>query len=97
MINFISVKPCPICGEMPGRVTQDLGRPGGHGYPGHVQFYYECECCRLLKGVPADDIYRDRADAMEFAKIKWNDKVEEVKEYIDRIYVPKVIVKNNVI
>ena len=87
--EYISVKPCPICGEVPGRITHDLGRPGGHGYPGHVQFQYKCECCRLLEGSSIDDIYRTREDAMEEAKIRWNMKVEEVQEYLTRLYVPK--------
>lgn len=33
-VQFVRVKLCPICGEPPHREECDLGRPGGHGYPG---------------------------------------------------------------
>lgn len=89
MNDFISVKPCPICGEGPQRITTDLGRPGGHGYPGHKDYQYVCECCGLVKGESHHDIYGSSEDAINRAKKSWNDRVAGVQTYLDRIYVKR--------
>ena len=85
--EYISVKNCPICGEGPQRITTQLGRPGGHGYPGKNDYQYVCECCRLLKGESHHDIYDSPEDAINRAKKSWNDQVNCVQAYIDRQYV----------
>jgi len=95
-VQFISAKACPICGEHPHREECDLGRPGGHGYPGHSSYQYKCECCGLVKGVETQDIYRTPEDARERAKIYWNEEVDRIAGYIDRIYVSRALVENNV-
>ena len=95
-VQFISVKACPICGEHPHREECDLGRPGGHGYPGHSSYQYKCECCGLAKGVETHDIYSTPEDARERAKLHWNEEVDRIAEYIDRIYVSRALVENNV-
>lgn len=83
-VQFISVKACPICGEHPHREEYDLGRPGGHGYPGHSSYQYKCECCGLIKGGDIDDIYLSKADAQNRAKETWNEEVDRVIELISR-------------
>lgn len=95
-VQFISAKACPICGEHPHREECDLGRPGGHGYPGHSSYQYKCECCGLVKGVETQDIYSTPEDARERAKLYWNEEVDRIAEYIDRIYVSRALVENNV-
>jgi len=95
-VQFISAKACPICGEHPHREECDLGRPGGHGYPGHSSYQYKCECCGLVKGVETQDIYSTPEDARERAKIYWNEEVDRIAGYIDRIYVSRALVENNV-
>lgn len=95
-VQFISAKACPICGEHPHREECDLGRPGGHGYPGHTSYQYKCECCGLVKGVETQDIYSTPEDARERAKIYWNEEVDRIAGYIDRIYVSRALVENNV-
>lgn len=95
-VQFISVKACPICGEHPHREECDLGRPGGHGYPGHSSYQYKCECCGLVKGVETHDIYSTSEDARERAKLHWNEEVDRIAGYIDRIYVSRALVENNV-
>ena len=89
MNDFISVKPCPICGETPERLTADLGRPGGHGYPGHHDYQYACECCKLIEGACCDDIYNPKEIALRRAKETWNAEVDRVQSYLDRIYVKR--------
>lgn len=95
-VKFISVKACPVCGEHPHREECGLGRPGGHGYPGHSSYQYKCECCGLVKGVETQDIYSTPEDARERAKLHWNEEVDRIAEYIDRIYVSRALVENNV-
>lgn len=95
-VQFISAKACPICGEHPHREECDLGRPGGHGYPGHSSYQYKCECCGLVKGVETQDIYSTPEDARERAKLHWNEEVDRIAGYIDRIYVSRALVENNV-
>jgi hypothetical protein len=89
MKDYVSIKLCPICGEAPERFTTDLGRPGGHGYPGHAQYYYKCDCCSLMEGKPCDDVYNSRETALRRAKECWNEEVNRVQEYLDRIYVKR--------
>jgi hypothetical protein len=77
-IPYISVRACPVCGEHPELLTADLGRPGGHGYPGHSTYEYRCGYCRLLKGVETHDIYGSPEEAKNRAKEFWNEEVERV-------------------
>lgn len=84
--EYISVKLCPICGEVPGRITHDLGRPGGHGYPGHHTYQYSCGYCQLLSGEEHHDIYDSPKDSQNRAKLSWNQKAGEVQQILDRRY-----------
>lgn len=97
MENYISIKLCPICGEVPERLSYDLGRPGGHGYPGHKSFQYKCEYCKLVKGGDIDDIYFPTEIAVHKAKETWNKEVDRITELLSRQWVSKVLVENNVI
>ena len=90
MENYVSIKLCPICGEVPERITTDLGRPGGHGYPGHKSYQYKCECCKLVKGGDIDDIYLPKEAAQNKARETWNAEVDRVQEFLHRQYVQKV-------
>lgn len=94
---YISVKCCPICGEVPEKTTYDLGRPGGHGYPGHKSYQYKCECCKLVKGGDIDDIYQSSEEAQNRAKETWNKEVDRIIEFLSRQWVSKVLVENNII
>lgn len=94
MENYVSVKLCPICGEAPERITQDLGRPGGHGYPGCTQYRYECECCGLLKGNPSDDISGSKEDAIRRAKEYWNAEADRILKLLGHRWVDKEIARS---
>lgn len=88
-MEYIELKACPICGAHPDKKITDMGRPGGHGYPGHSSYGYECDNCRLLKGATFTDIYGSSAEANNQAKLSWNGVVNKVQEYLDKIYVKK--------
>jgi hypothetical protein len=97
MGNYVSIKLCPICGEVPEKTTYSLERPGGHGYAGCHSYQYKCECCKLVNGGDIDDIYLSNADAQNRAKETWNAEVERIQLLLDRQYVFKALVENNVI
>lgn len=86
MEGYISLKVCPICGEPPEFRKESLGRPGGHGYPGHFDYQYKCECCQLIKGESHHDIYDSPEDSKNRAKTSWNQKVEAIQRLLDRRY-----------
>jgi hypothetical protein len=96
-MKYISLKLCPVCGEPPEKSTYSLERPGGHGYAGCHSYQYKCECCGLIKGKDIDDIYLPTEAAQNRARETWNEEVERVQEYLNRIYVDKTLVENNVI
>ena len=95
--GYISLLRCPICGEAPEKEKESLGRPGGHGYPGHFSYEYRCGCCKLLRGGETSDIYVSSEEANNQARELWNDKVASTKHYLDRLYVPKAFSENGVI
>lgn len=78
-MEYISLKVCPVCGEHPEFTKESLGRPGGHGYPGHYTYQYKCEFCRLLKGVETHDIYDSPEEAKNRAKETWNEEVDRIQ------------------
>lgn len=95
-MEYISLQPCPICGEHPEFVKESLARPGGGGYPGHYTYQYKCECCKLLKTQETTDIYDKIPElAKNRAKEDWNTEVDRVLEYLNRQWVPKVLVEYN--
>ena len=96
-VPYISVKPCPVCGEHPDRMTYDLGRSGGRGYPGHYSYKYVCTFCQLLKGGETSDIYVSSGEAINLAKELWNDEVDRVQNHLQHQYVPRVLVENDVV
>ena len=96
-MEYVSLKLCPVCGEVPEKTTYSLERPGGHGYPGHKSFQYKCECCKLVKGGDIDDIYCPTETALRRAKETWNTEVERIQSLLDRQYVLRTLVENNVI
>lgn len=86
MEDYISLKPCPICGEHPELKKESLGRPNGHGYPGHHTYQYSCGYCQLLSGEEHHDIYDSPKDSQNRAKLSWNQKAEGVQQILDRRY-----------
>ena len=92
-MEYVSLKFCPICGEVPEKITHDLGRPGGHGYPGHKSYQYKCECCKLVKGGDIDDIYRPNEEAQNRAKETWNKEVDRIIELLSRQWVSRSLLK----
>ena len=78
-MEYISLKPCPVCGESPEFVKESLARPGGHGYPGHYTYQYKCDFCRLLKGAETHDIYDPSETAKNRAKESWNAEVDRIR------------------
>lgn len=96
-IPYISLAACPICGEHPEKVKESLEGPNGRGYRGCHTYEYKCECCKLLRGGEASDIYVSPAEANNLAKELWNDKVASTKHYLDRLYVSKDLVKNDIV
>ena len=97
MENYVSIKLCPVCGEVPEKTVYDLGRPGGHGYPGHKSYQYKCECCKLVKGGDIDDIYMPNNVAQLRAKETWNAEVDRIQNHLRKQWVPRVLVENDVI
>lgn len=97
MENFVSIKLCPVCGEAPEKTTYDLGRPGGHGYPGHRSYQYKCECCQLVRGKDCDDIYCPNETAQRRAKETWNEEVDRIQNHLRKQWVPRVLVENDVL
>lgn len=79
-IPYIPVKACPVCGAHPELQQDDLGRPGGHGYPGHYTYVYKCGYCKLLKGGEWSDIYASSEEAKNLAKELWNVEVERIEK-----------------
>lgn len=76
--NFIRARACPVCGEHPELQKIDLGRPGGHGYPGNFSYKYVCNFCKLLKGEEICDISMSSEEANALAKQSWNGEVDRV-------------------
>lgn len=84
-IPYIFLKPCPICGEHPELRTESMGRPDGHGYPGHYMYLYRCGYCKLLdSGGWKHDIYDSPEEAKNRAKDGWNTEVDRIQNIIDR-------------
>lgn len=89
-MEYIELKRCPICGAYPEKVISDMGRPGGHGYPGHHSYRYECPNCKLLKGADFNDIYDVSSIAVAQAQKFWNGMVDKTQEYLDKLYTKKI-------
>ena len=96
-IPYVSLAACPICGEHPEKVKESLEGPNGRGYRGCFTYEYRCECCKVLRGEEVSDIYLSAEEANNLAKKCWNDKVAGIKQYLDRLYVPKAFSENEVI
>lgn len=79
-IPYISVEACPVCGEHPELKKESLARPGGHGYPGHYTYEYQCGFCQLLKSGETHDIYCSPGEALNHAKEAWNKEVTRILE-----------------
>ena len=94
-MEYIPLKVCPVCGEPPEFVKESLEGPNGHGYKGCYEYSYRCDCCKLLKGTEATDIYDSSENAKNRAKLCWNAEVDRVQELLDRKN-PKVIAVNKV-
>lgn len=88
-MKYINLKECPICGAYPEKEVSDMGRPGGHGYPGHFTYHYECPNCKLLKSPSFNDISGSSEEAAYRAKLAWNGVCASTQEYINKIYVKK--------
>lgn len=76
------IKKCPICGSLPALDTRDLGRNGGHGYPGETNFSYGCPTCGLVKKGSADTIFPSatKDEAHNKAIERWNENVDKTIE-----------------
>jgi hypothetical protein len=83
-MTYIKLEVCPICKTPPERDTDSLGRPGGHGYPGHSSYRYICPCCKLTKGESYDDIYNTFEGAIEKAKQSWNSECARIASYMNK-------------
>lgn len=79
---FVHLKACPICGAMPEKHVESLGRPGGHGYPGCSLYWYKCEYCGRVKGAQIDSIYRTDEAAAYDAKTAWNEEVTTIETFL---------------
>ena len=89
-MEYVNLKTCPICGAYPEKEVCDLGRPGGHGYPGNHSYHYECPNCKLLKSASFNDIYDVSITAVAQAQKSWNGVVDKTQEYLDKIYTKKI-------
>lgn len=95
-IPYISLAACPICGEHPEKVKESLEGPNGRGYKGCFTYKYRCECCKVLCGEEVSDISLSAEETNNLAKKLWNNKVASIKQYLDRLYVPKAFGENDV-
>lgn len=82
-MNYIELQACPICGAHPEKDVCDLGRPGGHGYPGCYTYQYKCERCGLVKGRETNDIYDHKAVAQNEARQFWNEECDRIKKLME--------------
>ncbi len=96
-MEYISLKLCPVCGEVPEKTTYSLERPGGHGYKGCYSYQYKCECCKLVKGGDIDDIYLPKEAAQNKARETWNAEVDRIQNHLRKQWVPRVLVENDAI
>jgi hypothetical protein len=77
-MEYVELERCPICGAHPDREKESLGRPGGHGYPGHYTYQYKCEKCKMVKGISFDDVYHNEEAANRAARLSWNEACYKV-------------------
>lgn len=82
-MNYIELQACPICGAHPEKETSDLGRPGGHGYPGCHTYQYKCLKCNLVKGTETHDIYDHKDVAQNRARAGWNEECDRIKKLME--------------
>lgn len=94
-IPYISVQPCPVCGEAPEFNRESLSRPGGHGYTGCYTYGYECGFCKLVRGRESDDIYSSPEEAKNRAKKYWNEEVNRIQNHLRKQWVPRVQVEGD--
>ena len=88
-MEYVNLKTCPICGAYPEKEISDMGRPGGHGYPGHYSYHYECPNCKLLKSASFNDVWATSIDAVAQAQKCWNGICDGVQTHLDKLYVKK--------
>lgn len=80
--QYIKPMPCPICGSMPLLSSADMGRPGGHGYPGCIAYTLNCDCGHM-RGSSADTVYSKNSEEAKAKAVKaWNKEVEEVEQLL---------------
>lgn len=77
------IKLCPICGSAPQLKIEDMGLPGGHGYPGCYSYTMSCPHCDLPKHVGSDTVYRPQNDAHRKTIEDWNKEVERIQKFLD--------------
>ena len=80
----IKINQCPICESMPILKIEDMGRPGGHGYPGCDSYEMYCPYCNLPKHVSSDTIYRSAEEAQKAVVEAWNAEVDRVKGFMHK-------------
>ena len=79
---YVELERCPICGAHPDREKEGLGRPDGHGYPGHYTYQYKCEKCKMVKGKMFDDVYTPEDTANHAARLSWNEACYKVQGFM---------------
>lgn len=82
-------KACPICGAAPKIISEELGRPDGHGYPGCVNMYLECSGCGIIKAGSYDTISSEFNEAKNLATKDWNEVVDYINELITKNHMEK--------
>ena len=80
-MDKLEAKKCPICGSVAKVESGDMGRPGGHGYPGNTYIIVKCSKCRLVESGGSDTVYGGTFDnAYKFAIERWNENVDKTIE-----------------
>lgn len=80
-MDKLETKKCPICGSVAKIESGDMGRPGGHGYPGSTYISVKCSKCRLVESGSSDTVYGGTFDnAYQFAIKRWNENVDKTIE-----------------
>lgn len=77
------IKLCPICGSAPKLEVRDMGRPGGHGYPGCDDYTMSCPHCDLPKHVGSDTIYHTSDEAYRLTIEYWNNEVDRIQKFLN--------------
>jgi hypothetical protein len=78
---------CPICKSEPMFKIYSLDRGNGHGYPGHHNYEYYCDKCKLLSS-GCNTIYTPLEKVHNEAIRNWNTRVNAMRIIMGKKELP---------